>query len=673
MALSNSDADLSCNTPTACAADAAVVDLDGYGSAAIYEGSNPAPGTDNTTSSQRTDPSTDTDDNSADFTSAAPTPEDAGTAGTGGGGGQPGDVAIHDIQGDSFVSPMDGDSVSNVPGIVTAVRTSSSKGFWMQDPHPDDDAATSEGIFVYTSSAPSVSVGDSVLVSGTVDDYYQFSSGDSLSTTQSLSTTEITSPTVSVASSGNDLPAAQVVTPRTVPHTYAPDLGGGNIENTPLTPGRSALDFWESKEGMRIEVDDARVVGPSNSYGEQYITTKPHQDRTYRGGTELLGDNQIPSGRLEIVPLDGRKLGANVGAVLSGKNVGVIDWSQYGGYTLEATTLGTLTHNDLAPVVATSGPRKFVSIATYNVKNLAPGNSDSKYSALASGVVSNLAGPDIVALEEIQDNDGATDDGVVAADRTLTQLVDAIVAAGGPHYEFRQVSPVNDQDGGQPGGNIRNAFLFNPKRVSFVDRGSSGVDRATVGTHPTKAGGQVALTLSPGRIDPTNPVWQDSRKPVVGQFKRGNQTFFVVANHFDSKGGDQNADGRFQYPQQSSRVQRAGQALAVHNFVQQLRTIQHSAEVVVLGDLNDYQFSPPLALLKTGTADGSGRKILSDLINTLPADQRYTYVYNGISQVLDHILVTPSIRRYSYQVVHVNSEYADQVSDHDPQVIDFRA
>jgi predicted extracellular nuclease len=93
--------------------------------------------------------------------------------------------------------------------------------------------------------------------------------------------------------------------------------------------------------------------------------------------------------------------------------------------------------------------------------------------------------------------------------------------------------------------------------------------------------------------------------------------------------------------------------------------------VVVAGDLNDYQFSPPLASLKTGTADGSGPSILTDLITTLPANQQYTYVFNGISQVLDHILVSPRVTGVRYQVVHVNSEYHDQVSDHDPQVVDI--
>jgi predicted extracellular nuclease len=78
--------------------------------------------------------------------------------------------------------------------------------------------------------------------------------------------------------------------------------------------------------------------------------------------------------------------------------------------------------------------------------------------------------------------------------------------------------------------------------------------------------------------------------------------------------------------------------------------------VVVVGDLNDYQFSPALSVLKTGTSDGSGKPTLTDLITTLPANQQYTYDFDGVSEVLDH----------------VNAEFANQVSDHDPQVVDIK-
>ncbi|MDH6123949.1 putative extracellular nuclease [Kitasatospora sp. GP82] len=76
-------------------------------------------------------------------------------------------IRIHDIQGRTRVSPSLGRTVTAVPGIVTGVRAYGSKGFWIQDPDPDADPVTSEGIFVYTGSAAlTVKTGDSVLVTG---------------------------------------------------------------------------------------------------------------------------------------------------------------------------------------------------------------------------------------------------------------------------------------------------------------------------------------------------------------------------------------------------------------------------------------------------------------------------------------------------------------------------
>ncbi|GAA3418947.1 endonuclease/exonuclease/phosphatase family protein [Streptosporangium vulgare] len=119
-----------------------------------------------------------------------------------------------------------------------------------------------------------------------------------------------------------------------------------------------------------------------------------------------------------------------------------------------------------------------------------------------------------------------------------------------------------------------------------------------------------------------------------------------------------------QPPVRSSEVQRVKQATEVRDFVKDLSVKSAGrAAVVVLGDINDYQFSPTLQTL---TENGT---LLKPLIDTLPADQRYSYIFDGNSQVLDHILISPAIKGYSYGVVHINAEFSDQASDHDPQVV----
>jgi len=568
------------------------------------------------------------------------------------------DARVHDIQGNTRLSALDGQQVANVPGIVTAVRGfGSARGFWVQDPSPDADPATSEGVLVFTgSTTPTVAVGDAVTVAGTVD---EFRPGGADSVHQSM--TEIVQATWTVQSSGNALPTAERLTPTTVPNAMAPDAGGGSIEALPLRPTRFAVDYWESREGMRVRVDDARVVGPTTDFNEVYLTTKPRQNPSANGGTVYTGYNDSNTGRVKVeslIPFSQRPFPqANVNDRLVGETSGPVDYDEFGGYNIQATALGELVSGGLVPEATRAQKTRELAVATYNVENLSPNDAQAKFDRLAQGVTTALASPDIVSLEEIQDNNGTTNDAVVAADVTLQRFVDAIVAAGGPRYEARQIDPVDDQDGGAPGGNIRVAFLFNPARVSFVDRpgGDSTTAVEVTGRH------RPALSVSPGRINPASEAWTESRKPLVGEFVFRGRTVFVVANHFNSKGGDQPMYGRFQPPTRSSETQRIAQANEVNDFVKQIQRVDRLANVVVLGDINDFQFSPAVRELTSDLR-------LLDLMHVLPRDERYSYVFEGNSQALDHILMS-GLMLPDYDVVHVNAEFADQASDHDPQVV----
>ena len=547
------------------------------------------------------------------------------------------------------------------------MSTGSPKGFWIQDPTPDTARTTaSSGVFVY-SSATAPAVGSSVVVSGTVSDYYALASGETLATTASLSTTELTGVSVTTVSTGDTVPAALTIGPDTVPDLYAPAPADGNVESiSPVDPAHSALEFWEAHEGMLVSVTDAPVVGPGKpQYGEIYVTTKPDQKRTPRGGTYLPSYVGTPSGRLLVAPLAGVATPpANVGDVLTGTTSGPVDWSSYGGYSLRASRIGTWQDDQLAPVVARPSAADQMSVATYNVENLAPSDPQSKFDRLGAGVVTNLRSPDVIAVEEVQDDSGATDDGTTTSGVTVAKLTAAISAAGGPSYASTSIDPVNDQDGGQPGGNIRIVFLYNPARVGFTPKGTPS---ATTAVTVTKAAdGTPSLSTNPGRIDPTNPAFDSSRKPLAAEFTFQGKKVVVVGNHWNSKGGDQSADGRFQPPTRSSETQRVAQATAVHGFVQAVLGVDAGANLLLAGDFNDYQFSTAVTTL---TDDG---RTLTDLITTLPEDQRYTYVFNGISQVLDHIVVSKALTDVEYDVVHVNAEYADQASDHDPQVARIR-
>jgi predicted extracellular nuclease len=564
---------------------------------------------------------------------------------------------IHDIQGTAHVSSLNGTLVANVLGIVTAKRTN---GFYLQDPAPDANPATSEGIFVFTSSAPSVNVGDSVRVGGRVS---EFRAGGSSSA--NLSTTEIVSPTTTVLSSGNSLPAPVVIGSggRVPPGEVIEDDATGDVETSgTFDPANDGLDFYETLEGMRVEVDNAVAVGPTNAFGETPVVGDDGANaglRTARGGIVVRPNDFNP----ERIVLDDVIVGAvpsaNVGDHYPGASVGVLDYN-FGNFMVELTSVPAVVHDGVTPETTSAQGTSQLAIGTFNVENLDPTDPPAKFTRLAGLIVNNLASPDVLTVEEVQDNSGPTDNGVVDANTTLNMLVSAIQSAGGPAYTYRYVNPVDDADGGEPGGNIRQVFLFRTDRgLSFVDRPGGGPLTATsVVSGPD--GPQ--LSASPGRIDPTNSAFATSRKPLAGEFLFRGHHVFVIGNHFNSKGGDDPLSGRFQPPTRISEVQRHQQAQIVHDFVASILAADPNANVVVDGDLNDFEFSDTVTTLKTG--------VLHDLIDTLPPNERYSYVFEGNSQTLDHVLVSDVLqaRPIAFDVVHVNAEFADQASDHDPSV-----
>ena len=106
----------------------------------------------------------------------------------------------------------------------------------------------------------------------------------------------------------------------------------------------------------------------------------------------------------------------------------------------------------------------------------------------------------------------------------------------------------------------------------------------------------------------------------------------MIVNHFNSKGGDQGLFGPQQPPVLSSEVQRNAQASLLRDFVRDILAADSTASVAVIGDLNDFQFSPPVEKLKDAG--------LTAMIETLPPNERYSYVFDGNSQALDHIMVS---------------------------------
>ena len=570
-------------------------------------------------------------------------------------------MSVSEIQGAGHISPYDGQSVSNVHGIVTAITPN---GFYLQSRFPDDNPATSDGIFVFTGIIPKVSVGDEVLVDAAVEEYLWDSYGSG-----NLTITQLVYPAIEVLSSRNPLPEPVVIgiggrmPPTEVIDAHREGLVG---EGDTFDPFTSGIDFYESLEGMLVQVNQAVVVGATNPYGEIVILPDAGSwagVRTPRGGIVITEEDFNPE-RIILDDAFHEMPLVKVGDYSTAPIIGVLDYT-FGNYKLQPIHPVEFADGGLSPdeplEPAVEGQLR---VASYNVFNLSAPQK-VRFPILADQIVNLMGAPDIIGLQEIEDNDGNMGQLEVAADRTYQAIIDAVAEIGGPPYAYVNIDPVPLQDGGVFHGNIRVGFLYRlDKGIKLADAPHGD---AVSAVSVMEQNGQPVISLNPGRIDPENPAFSNNRKPLVATFIRNGKPIFIINNHFTSKRGDSPLFGVFQPPLQSSEVKRMQQAQIVHDFVASILAIDPDSRVIVLGDLNDFHFSEPVRVLKGD--------LLTNLIETLPEGARYTYNYQGNSQVLDHILVSGALNDnlVSFDILHINSEfdYQTQFSDHEPLVATF--
>ncbi|MFA1544724.1 endonuclease/exonuclease/phosphatase family protein [Actinomadura chokoriensis] len=581
------------------------------------------------------------------------------------------DVRIHDVQGAAHVSPLNGARVARVPGVVTAKTVN---GFWMQDPRPDRNTATSEGVFVFTRNRPGAAVGDAVRVDGTVREFRPdgASSGG-------LTRTEIDAASVAVAARGAALPPPAVLGG---PHgrrapTRVVDRGHGNVERGgAFDPRRDGLDFYEALEGMRIGIGDAVAVGPSR-YGELPVLPANGAGagtRTARGGI-LLRDGDANPERVILDDALAPLPGMNVGDKLPGAHHGVLDYS-YGDYRLLLTATPRRAPGRLSRETTRPQRPGEMAVATAGLGGLDPDAPPARFTALADDIVRGLGSPDLIAVTGVGDNSGPDDDGTVATDQTVAQLITAISAAGGPAYDWRSVDPRDNADGGKDGANERSGFLFRTDRgLAFVDRPAAAEpvpeeppdrpDPAVTAVKAVRRGGTAGLTLSPGRISPRDAAWAGAQKPLAGELTWQGRRLIVIANRwYPRTGDDQPLFGRNQPPSRPTEWRRDAQARVVAGFVNSVRKVDANARVIVAGDLNAGGTSLPVQTL----ARGAG---LAGLPAERPPGDRYTAVSGGNAEDLDHILLSASLaaRKHEFDIVHRNAEFAERAGDRDPTVV----
>jgi uncharacterized protein len=560
---------------------------------------------------------------------------------------QEGPIRIHDIQGARHYSMLDGKNVTDVEGVVTYVDSTSR--FYIQDLQGDDNPKTSDGILVYK-TGHGKKVGDLVKVTGTVVEYYGEGYDDKRET--DLTTTQIEASTITVIGTAK-VPAPIVIGEDRVAPTEIIDNDSFGV----FDPEQDGIDFYESLEGMLVQVKDAKILAPQKN-GELQVVPGNVATNTDAGGLRITATDYNPE--KIAIDINSSSFVAKMGDRFEGAINGVVNYG-YGNYKILAkkAELPTFVEGTTERETTKITPEEDkLTIASYNVENFSTKTSAEKVGRVAEAIVANMKKPDIIGLVEVQDNDGDTNSGTVDATESAQKLINQVVALGGPEYVYTDIAPVDREDGGAPGGNIRVGFLYNPERVSLTP-GTKGSATDAVGFENGK------LTLNPGRIDPTNPAFESSRKPLAAQFEFQGKSVIVVANHFNSKGGDQPLFGKNQPPFLGSEAQRLEIAKIVNGFVRDIKSKDANANVVLLGDFNDFEFTPALKTVK-------GQELVN-MIEKVPAGERYTYSFNGNAQVLDHILVSKNMEaNTTVDIVNINSGFMEEhgrASDHDPVII----
>ncbi|HEX7802720.1 MAG TPA: Calx-beta domain-containing protein [Pseudoxanthomonas sp.] len=608
-------------------------------------------------------------------------------------------ISIHEIQGSGATSPVANQLVTTT-GIVTGRK---SNGFFLQTPDAEADAdpATSQGVFVFTSAAPpaAAAVGNRVRVSGTVIEFVPSADPNQLPLTEISG-----SPSVALLSTDNPLPVPVPL-------------------STSLPSPSGALDQLERLEGMRVTAASLTVVAPT-----QGNTNEPNATGTSNGilnavvtGTPrpfreagIQAPDPAPAGgsippiprwdfNPELLTIDSDTLGGSgfilnlaAGALIEGLT-GPLDYG-FRRYTiLRDPAVAITTSPGPSPQAARVANADEFTVAAYNLERFFdtvndPNTGEPVLTAAAfanrlnkaSLTVRNfLNAPDILATVEVEN---------LTTLQTLASKINAdAVAAGQPDPNY-----VAYLEEGNDVGGIDVGFLVKTAEVA------AGVARVQV-LGVTQQGKDTTWTEPSGTVSLLNdrpPLVLDA----VVHYADG-RTYPITAiavhqrslNDVDSveASGPTTLGDRV-------RQKRQKQAEYLATLIQGMQAADPARRIVSLGDYNAFAFNDGLAdtmnvVTGTPTPDdqtavpGDGVDLVNpDLVNLgvlEPEDERYSFVFGGNAQTLDHVLVNEQLivssTAFGLDHARINADFPEiarndanspsRLSDHDPVVAYFES
>ena len=404
------------------------------------------------------------------------------------------------------------------------------------------------------------------------------------------------------------------------------------VELNPPRDETESRAYYESLEGMLVQVSaPAQAVGPTSQYGETpLVLSSWGLDRIMKGepkGMLVFVDDGSSVTHADRTTLP---IAAKTGDLVADL-IGPLAFTYENFKVQPIITPTVISEAVVLPSLVRVGANAF-SIATFNVENffdvLDPHPSSPERLSIrgyrarvekAAATIEAMGAPTIVGLQEVE-NVGILED--VAEQASLADYSYVPVLIEG--FDSRGID------------------------VGYLVRG----DQATL----------------EGVSQHDAPEGLTSRPPlmitVTVHLASGDETVTVLNNHFLSMSGGE-------LPTEPRRV---AQAVWNVSLVEALLAGDPDAQIVVLGDLNSFYSSPPLDVLR----EAGLRHVYESVAPALP----YTYIYQGESETLDHILVSRALydRLSQVDALHVNADYPpatpedmspQRLSDHDPLVAVF--
>jgi uncharacterized protein len=592
---------------------------------------------------------------------------------------------IHTLQGSGPGTPAPGTYATR--GIVVGdfETGAGAQGFYIQEPDPDGDPLTSEGIFVFTGSANVVSVGDAVGVSGFVRERFNQTAIQGANS----NTSAVPASNIAICSTGNPLPPA---TPVTLPYDPATLL--------------------EPYEGMRVVFPQSLVISEYFNYdqfGEIVLAQPlPGETRPFTGtaidepGAEA--NARAAANARSRITLDDARGGSNPTVLRHPNGEPFSLANMFRGGDLVTDAIGVLGYDFNLYRIYPTAPAEYTQI---NPRPAAPEPVGGTIQVAAMNTLNYFLTLDRPTGDPLDNKcgpsqnvecRGADFDQPTEFSRQRTKL---LAALAGLNADVIGLNELENTPGVDPAGDIVAGLndILGPGTYAAIDTGVIGTDAIKVGLI-YKTAAVTAVGAFETLTSADDPRFIDTRsRPTLAQTFAENSTgerFTVAVNHLKSKGsscadiGDPDAlDG-----QANCNGTRTSAAQALVDWLGTDPTGSGDPDFLIMGDLNSYAQEDPIDAVKLGPDDAAGTG--DDYVNLIAEYQgayAYSYTFDGQAGYLDHALANTKMAAQVTGAAdwHINSDEPDAVdydttfkppaqealyepngnrsSDHDPVVV----